>query len=162
MVSAQDPSASNPADSADEQPTPFAAKEGGYLDPDQSTRLMLTTAAHFVQQHLHDQLGALGLSPAGHTVLSGLADLQEAGVSEIAGQCLLAESAVEEALQELAASDLVDGGSDVYRLTYAGKAILADAWDLEDSLFAQKTTALRQELGTLISKLREGGDVREE
>lgn len=122
-----------------------------------STRLMLTTAAHFVQQHLNSQLADLGLTPLDLSVLSGLAELPGATVSEVAAQCLLSETASERFLAELTQLGFVSVEGGVYTMTEAGSRVLADARALEDALFAEKSTTLRMELSSLISRLRDGG-----
>lgn len=126
-------------------------------DQNQSTRLMLTTAAHFVQQHLHEQLSALGLTPPGLSVLSGLAELSEASVPEIAAQCLVSEAMAEDAVRELSESGFVHAPAGRHSLTSAGTTALAAARDLEDALFAEKSTTLRLELSALIRRLQDGG-----
>lgn len=122
-----------------------------------STRLMLTTAAHFVQQHLHSQLVDLGLSPLGLSVLNGLAELQQATGPEVAGHCLLSETTSEDTFAQLQERGFVHSQDGVYSMTDAGGRALSDARELEDSLFAEKSTTLRMELSSLISRLRDGG-----
>jgi hypothetical protein len=122
-----------------------------------STRLMLTTAAHFVQQHLHSQLAGLGLTPLDLSVLSGLAELPGATVPQIAAQCLLSEAASERSLTELTHLRFVKAEKGVHTITDEGSKALADARALEDALFAEKSTTLRMELSSLISRLRDGG-----
>jgi DNA-binding MarR family transcriptional regulator len=122
-----------------------------------STRLMLTTAAHFVQQHLHSQLAGLGLTPLDLSVLSGLAELPGATVPDIAAQCLVSEAASERSLTELAQLQFVKAGEGVHTITDEGRKALADARALEDALFAEKSTTLRMELSSLIRRLRDGG-----
>lgn len=122
-----------------------------------STRLMLTTAAHFVQEHLHSQLADLGLTPLDLSVLSGLAELSQAAISEIATQCLLPESTTEHSLAELTQLGFVEIQNDTHSVTDAGSRALEHARALEDALFAETSTTLRMELSSLISRLRDGG-----
>ncbi len=123
----------------------------------QSTRLMLTTAAHFVQQHLHAELAELDLTPLGLSVLSGLAELPPAAVPAIATQCVLSRNAAEQTLEELLRAGLVGIDAGLYSLTAEGRNALTQARGLEDALFAETSATLRLELGALISRLREGG-----
>ena len=164
MDTAPDPSALFAPDLAADLPvSPVSSVGSETNDGDgapvdaQSTRLMLTTAAHFVQQHLHSQLADLGLTPLDVSVLSGLGELSEATVSEIAAQCLLSESATDRSLSELKQLGFVKAENGVYTMTNVGGQALADARALEDALFAEKSTTLRMELSSLISRLREGG-----
>lgn len=122
-----------------------------------STRLMLTTAAHFVQQRLHSQLAGLGLTPLDLSVLSGLAELSAPSPSAIATQCLLSESITEQSLAELTQLGFVEVENGVYSMTAAGSGAFEDARALEDALFAERSTTLRMELSSLISRLRDGG-----
>lgn len=123
----------------------------------QSTRLMLTTAAHFVQQHLHSELAEVGLTPLDLSVLSGLAELREATPQDIAAQCLLSESISERSLTELEQLGFVETQHGVHTITDAGSSALAEARSLEDALFAETSSTLRLELSSLISRLRDGG-----
>lgn len=157
MAPAPDPGAPSAPEAVDDSSQLTSPSESALPEETQSTRLMLTTAAHFVQQHLHDQLADLGLTPRGLSVLSAIADLSRATVAEVAQQCLLSESAAERTLDELAESDLVDADAGLYGMTYSGSAAFAAARDLEDALFAEKSTTLRLELSTLITRLRDGG-----
>lgn len=157
------------AESAPDSESDLPISQGGPLFPadteftddapveTHSARLMLTTAAHFVQQHLHSQLADLGLTPLDLTVLSGLAELPGATVSEIATQCLLSESTTEGSLAELTQLGFVAAENGVHTMSSAGSRALADARALEDALFAEKSTTLRMELSSLISRLRDGG-----
>lgn len=164
MATAQDRSAqSTPDFNADVPASPVSSgvaeiglAAGAPIDT-HSTRLMLTTAAHFVQQHLHSQLAEFGLTPLDSSVLSGLAELSEATVSEIAAQCLLSESVSESSLTNLTESGFVEAEEGVHSITEAGSKALAEARALEDELFAEKSTTLRMELSSLISRLRDGG-----
>ncbi|WP_309071010.1 helix-turn-helix domain-containing protein [Arthrobacter sp.] len=161
MATAPEPSAQISTDLGSDLPASSAPIETTHDDgaptDTHSTRLMLTTAAHFVQQHLHSQLAELGLTPLDLSVLSGLAELREATAREIAEQCLLSESVSERSLIELTQLGFVETQQGVHRITDAGASALADARTLEDALFAETSTTLRLELSSLISRLRDGG-----
>jgi DNA-binding MarR family transcriptional regulator len=163
MAAAQDNAAQSTAESGVDLPVPIlSSTHPGMIDDagapvdTHSTRLMLTTAAHFVQQHLHSELAELGLTPLDLSVLSGLAERPGAGVSEIAAQCLLSESTVERSLAEMAQSGYVEANGG-HTISADGSRALAHARALEDELFAEKSTTLRMELSSLINRLRDGG-----
>ena len=164
MSTAQDRSAQSTPDLGTDAPdSPASAGAAEISEADgapvdtHSTRLMLTTAAHFVQQHLHSQLAELGLTPLDLSVLSGLAELRGATVSEIAAQCLLSEAVSETSLINLTESGFAEAEEGVHSITDAGSKALAEARTLEDELFSEKSTTLRMELSSLISRLRDGG-----
>ncbi len=163
MATASDPSIASAPDFGTDlplSPVPAGTAEPNHDDAPvdtHSTRLMLTTAAHFVQQHLHSQLADLGLTPLDLSVLSGLAELPGATAPEVAAQCLLSEATSERSLAELAQLGFVAVEGGVHTMTEAGSNALADARALEDALFAEKSTTLRMELSSLISRLRDGG-----
>lgn len=163
MTTAPDPSVQSTPDFGVDVPASQVSSGAAALNSEgapvetHSTRLMLTTAAHFVQQHLHSQLADLGLTPLDLSVLSGLAELPGATVSEVAAQCLLSEATSERSLAELAQLGFVMAEKGVHTITDAGSGALADARTLEDALFAEKSTTLRMELSSLISRLRDGG-----
>lgn len=160
MSTAPDPSVDNSTDLGADLPVSFSTAEinddGAPLHT-HSTRLMLTTAAHFVQEHLHSELAQLGLTPIDLSVLSGLAELSGAATPEVAAQCLLSGDITEHSLAELSQRGFVTLENGVYSMTAAGSRALIEARDLEDALFAEKSTTLRMELGSLISRLRDGG-----
>lgn len=160
MSTAPDLSAQITSDPGADLPVSFGTAEitddGAPLQT-HSTRLMLTTAAHFVQEHLHSQLAELGLTPIDLSVLSGLAELSGAATPEVAAQCLLSEDVTERSLAELSQLGFVKVENGMYSMTAAGGRALTEARDLEDALFAEKSTTLRMELGSLISRLRDGG-----
>lgn len=153
------PSVSDPlaAASSEHQDGSSASAAAGPDSDIQSTRIMLTTAAHFVQQHLEDQLAELGLSPLGLTVLSGIEELAHPSPEDIAAQCLLPTETVNVTLLELADTGLVAASGGGYTLTESGEASLADAHRLEETMLAEKSTTLRLELSALIDRLRESG-----
>jgi hypothetical protein len=164
MAAAQDNTARSTPESGVDLPVPIlSSTDSGMIDDagapvdTHSTRLMLTTAAHFVQQHLHSELAGLGLTPLDLSVLSGLAERPGAGVPEIAAQCLLPTSSVEHSLSELAQLGYVEAENGGHIISADGSRALADARALEDELFAEKSTTLRMELGSLINRLRDGG-----
>ncbi|WP_299168731.1 MarR family winged helix-turn-helix transcriptional regulator [uncultured Arthrobacter sp.] len=163
MATAPDPSTqTTPVSDADlTSSTAFsgttALNDDGTPVETHSTRLMLTTAAHFVQEHLHSQLADLGLTPLDLSVLSGLVELPGAATSEIATQCLLPDSATERSLAELTQLGFVEIKDDTHSLTAAGSRALEQARALEDALFTEKGTTLRIELSSLISRLRDSG-----
>lgn len=157
MASPLDPSA--PASASGSVPATGSDVDDTTLLPadTQSTRLMLTTAAHFIQQHLEAELAGLGLSPLGLSVLSGLAEVPDSSAPALAAQCLLSVATTEQTLTELGEAGFVTTTADVYSLTDSGRAVLAGARKLEDDLFAEKSTTLRLELSALIGRLRDGG-----
>lgn len=161
MARAQDPSPLHVSASDTGVPGPVPPDESGSRAAvpveTHSTRLMLTTAAHFVQQHLNAELAELGLTPLGLPVLSGLAELPHAAVPAVAAQCLLSEDFVRRTLEELEEAGYVGVEDSAYFLTDAGSAALTEARKLEDALFAEKSSTLRLELSGLISRLRDGG-----
>ena len=161
MATASESSAHFTSDPGTEVPVSAEAAETIHNDgapvETHSTRLMLTTAAHFVQQHLHAELANLGLTPLDLSVLSGLAELPGATVADIAAQCLLSEPVSDRSLTELDQLGFVESKQDVYTITDKGSTVLAEARALEDALFAEKSTTLRLELSSLISRLRDGG-----
>jgi DNA-binding MarR family transcriptional regulator len=164
MAAAQDNTAQSTPESGVDLPIPIlSSTDSGTNDnpgapvDTHSTRLMLTTAAHFVQQHLHSELAEVGLTPLDLSVLSGLAERPGAGVPEIATQCLLSGSSVERSLSELAQLGYVEAEDGGYTISADGSRVLADARALEDELFAEKSITLRMELSSLINRLRDGG-----
>ncbi|WP_323959774.1 hypothetical protein GC088_14750 [Arthrobacter sp. JZ12] len=156
MASPLDPTASSHSVSAAHL-VPGVQTPGNAPVDTQSTRLMLTTAAHFIQQHLESELAGLGLTPLGLSVLSGLAELPGASAPALASQCLLSVPTTEGTLAELEVPGFVAAAAGEYSLTGAGRAVLTEARKLEDDLFAEKSTTLRLELSALISRLRDGG-----
>lgn len=161
MATAPEPSAQFPSDLGTDMPVSSAPMETTHDDgaptDTQSTRLMLTTAAHFVQQHLHSQLADLGLTPLNLSVLSGLAELRQAAAEEVSAQCLLSEQVSERSLSELEQLGFVETQQGIHTITDAGSKALANARTLEDALFAETSSTLRLELSSLISRLRDGG-----
>lgn len=164
MAAAQDNTAQSTPESGVDLPAPNLSPAASGMNDDagapvdtHSTRLMLTTAAHFVQQHLHSELAELGLTPLDLSVLSGLAEHPGAGASDIAAQCLLSESTVERSLAELAQLGYVVAENGRHTISADGSRALTDARALEDELFAEKSTTLRMELSSLINRLRDGG-----
>ena len=161
MATASDPGMHTPSDPGIDLPDPFSTAEINENDGaplhTHSTRLMLTTAAHFVQEHLHSQLAELRLTPVDLSVLSGLAELSAASIPDVAAQCLLSEEITARSLAELSQLEFVKAENARSSMTAAGRRALTEARDLEDDLFAEKSTTLRMELGSLISRLRDGG-----
>lgn len=164
MAAAQDNTAQSTPESGAALPVSTLSSADSGMNDDasapvdtHSTRLMLTTAAHFVQQHLHSELAELGLTPLDLSVLSGLAEHPGAGASDIAAQCLLSESTVEHSLAELAQLGYLEAEKAGHTISADGSRALTAARALEDELFAEKSTTLRMELSSLINRLRDGG-----
>ncbi|WP_028281251.1 hypothetical protein [Arthrobacter sp. H5] len=124
----------------------------------QSTRLMLATAAFFLERHLEEGIADLGITPIGAFFLGLLADGPQAEIHDLAQQGLISNDVTTretDRLVSLGCAEPHSSGGLV--ITNHGRTVLTKARQVEDELLRSvgHSPGLRHVLQTLIDQLRQ-------